>query len=104
MPFEIKFRAMMDMPLAGDHLGSMTVESVTVGHEGRSSGVYAYPLRLVLRGSGGLAAGISNYFCRDAKTFDYTVTGMNEYYLSILSMADQKWPGGLRWLHEEDKG
>lgn len=104
MRFVIKFRAMMDMPLAGDRLGNMAVESVTVEHESHTSGLYAYPLRLLLRGPGGQAAGISNYFCRDAKTFDYTVTGMNEYYPSILSMADQKWPGGLRWLHDEDKG
>ena len=27
---------------------------------------------------------------------------MNDYYRSILSMADRGWPGGLRWLHGED--
>lgn len=56
MPFATKFRAMMDMPLPGDALGEMTVESVDVGHEGRGDGYYAYPVRLVLRGPGGQAA------------------------------------------------
>lgn len=48
------------------------------------------------------AAGISNYFCWKASKYDYTITGLNEYYMSILSMADQKWPDGLRWLYGED--
>ncbi len=71
MPFEMKFRAMMDMPLAGDRLGSMTVESVTVGHEGRAVG-YAYPLHMVLRGPGGLAAAtraIKPLFSKRCTTF-----------------------------------
>ena len=56
MPFADKFRAMMDMPLPGEMLGKMTVESVDVGHVGRGDGHYAYPVRLVLRGAGGQAA------------------------------------------------
>jgi hypothetical protein len=56
MPFADKFRAMMDMPLPGDKLGEMTVESITVGHEGRADGHYAYPVRVVLHGPGGQAA------------------------------------------------
>ena len=56
MPFADKFRAMMAMPFPGDMLGELTVESVTVGHEGRAAGQYAYPLRLILSGPGGLAA------------------------------------------------
>jgi hypothetical protein len=56
MPFADKFRAMMDFPFPGDTLGDMTVESVEVGHEGRAPGVYAYPIRMVLRGPGGQAA------------------------------------------------
>ncbi|MHB1357836.1 MAG: hypothetical protein ACYCZF_17845 [Anaerolineae bacterium] len=71
MPFAIKFRAMMDMPVAGDHLGSMTVESITVGHEGGAVG-YAYPLRLVLCGAGGLAGvrkAIKPLFSQRSTTF-----------------------------------
>ena len=49
------------------------------------------------------AAGIVNYHVWDHELYDYTVTGVNDYYISILSMSRKGWPGGLRWLHEEDK-
>ena len=49
------------------------------------------------------AAGIANYFVWESQRYDYTVTGMNDYYLSILSMSSQGWPGGLRWLHGENE-
>ena len=49
------------------------------------------------------AAAITNYFVSDAARYDYTVSAMNDYYLSILSMSDKGWPGGIRWLHGEDK-
>lgn len=48
------------------------------------------------------AAGIANYFLWEHERYDYTVSGVNDYYLSILSMSDEGWPGGLRWLHGED--
>ncbi len=48
------------------------------------------------------AAAISNYFLREQTAYDYTVSGINEYYRSILEMSEQGWPGGLRWLHGED--
>ena len=44
---------------------------------------------------------ISNYFIW--KKYDYTVSTLNDYYLSILEMSDKGWIGGLRWLHGEDK-
>ena len=76
MPFADKFRAMMDMPFAGDTLGepagAFTVETVNVGHEGRAPGHYAYPLTLVIRGPGGLAAvrrAIKPLFSRRCTTF-----------------------------------
>lgn len=47
------------------------------------------------------SAGIANYKVRDSDTYDYTVSGLNEYYRAILTMAGQGWPGGLRWLHGE---
>lgn len=50
------------------------------------------------------AAGISNYFCIETRDYDYTVTGLNDYCSSILSMSNQQWPGGLRWLHGEEVG
>ncbi len=76
MPFAEKFRAMLALPLAGDTLGDaadgLTVESIAVGHEGRAAGLYAYPLRLVLRGPGGLTAvkrAIKALFARRCTTF-----------------------------------
>ena len=47
-------------------------------------------------------AAISNYFVWDWKDYDYTVSGVDDYYLSILEMSEKGWPGGLRWLHGED--
>jgi hypothetical protein len=46
---------------------------------------------------------ITNYFVCRWKNYDYTITGVNDYYRSILKMADKGWPGGLRWLHSEDR-
>lgn len=46
-------------------------------------------------------AAISNYFVWCWRQYDYTVSKINDYYRSILDMADQGWPGGLRWLHGE---
>lgn len=49
-------------------------------------------------------AAISNYFIWDRERYDYAVSTINDYYRSILEMADAGWPGGLRWLHcEENK-
>ena len=50
------------------------------------------------------AAGVTNYFCWECDRYDYTVTGLNAYYFSILEMSSQGWPGGLRWLHGEAGG
>ncbi len=47
------------------------------------------------------AAGIANYSVQHSELYDYTITGLNDYYRAILSMAEQGWPGGLRWLHGE---
>jgi hypothetical protein len=82
MPFADKFRAMLDLPFPRDTLGpppdedarggAITVESVSVGHEGRAPGQYAYPLCLVLRGPGGVAAvrrAIKPLFARRCTTF-----------------------------------
>lgn len=49
------------------------------------------------------AAGITNYFVWESHRYDYTVTGINDYYFSILSMSGKGWPGGLRWLHGENE-
>ncbi|HUU42555.1 MAG TPA: hypothetical protein VMX57_02185 [Planctomycetota bacterium] len=48
-------------------------------------------------------ASVVNYFVGDHGTFDYTVSGVNACYRSILEMSSRGWPGGLRWLHGEDE-
>ena len=48
-------------------------------------------------------AAISNYFVWRWREYDYTVSKINDYYRSILKLAEQGWPGGLRWLHGEDR-
>jgi len=90
MPFAIKFRAMFDWPLPGDTLppvgngAAFTVESVEVGHQGRLPGLYVYPIEMVLRGPGGLAAArrvVKALFERRCTTF----SGYGTPY--------QLWPG-----------
>ena len=49
------------------------------------------------------AAALTNYFVWRRKDYDYTVSGVNDYYRSILEMANKGWPGGQRWLHDEDR-
>lgn len=48
-------------------------------------------------------AAISNYFVWRWREYDYTASKINDYYRSILEMSNQGWPGGLRWLHGEDR-
>jgi hypothetical protein len=48
-------------------------------------------------------AAISNYFVWRWREYDYTVSKINDYYRSILEMSNRGWPGGLRWLHGEDR-
>jgi len=48
-------------------------------------------------------AAITNYFIWDREHYNYAVSPINDYYRSILDMANGGWPGGLRWLHGEDK-
>jgi hypothetical protein len=49
-------------------------------------------------------AAVANYSISDRACYDYTVSGLNDYYRSILGMSERSWPGGLRWLHGEDGG
>jgi hypothetical protein len=53
MPFAKKFRAMMDMPFAGDRIGEFDVESIDVRDEWGAPEGYAYSIHMVLRGLGG---------------------------------------------------
>ena len=49
------------------------------------------------------AVAISNYFVWRCREYNYTVSKINDYYRSILKMSNQGWPGGLRWLHGEER-
>jgi len=49
------------------------------------------------------AAAIVNYSVADRDAYDYSVSGLNDYYRSILAQSARGWPAGLRWLHDEDK-
>jgi|Deesub1362A_J573_1020465.scaffolds.fasta_scaffold00072_22 hypothetical protein len=53
------------------------------------------------------SAAISNYFVwlwrEYSRKYNYKTSKINNYYRSILEMAEKGWPSGLRWLHGEDK-
>ncbi|MEK7764786.1 MAG: transglutaminase domain-containing protein [bacterium] len=49
------------------------------------------------------AIAISNYFVQDRDRYDYAVSGINPAYRQLLGMSVRGWPGGLRWLHGEDR-
>jgi hypothetical protein len=53
MPFAKKFRAMMELPLAGDTLGDFLVESVEAHDVAGDFGQHGYSVRMVLCGPGG---------------------------------------------------
>jgi len=46
---------------------------------------------------------IAEYRIPDRSSRLYRTTRVNAYYRSVLRMADRAWPGGLRWLHGEDR-
>jgi transglutaminase-like putative cysteine protease len=46
---------------------------------------------------------VSNYFVSDSPTYDFAVSGVNDYNRAVLEMSGRGWPGGLRWLHGEDR-
>jgi len=48
-------------------------------------------------------AAVSNYFAWEHQCYNYLVSPINGYYRSILEMSLRGWPGGLRWLHGEDR-
>ena len=55
MPFANKFRAMMDLPLPGDSVGDLIVESIEVDDVRSGWDGYAYSVRIVVQGPGGKA-------------------------------------------------
>ena len=49
------------------------------------------------------AACIANYVVADRDRYDYTTSRVNDTYRSILEHSSRGWPGGLRWLHAENR-
>lgn len=47
-------------------------------------------------------AAVSNYLISQWDEYDYSVSKVNAYTRSILEIEEKDWPGGLRWLHNED--
>jgi hypothetical protein len=47
-------------------------------------------------------AAVANYPLGPLEAYDYRTGAINKYYRTILTMAGQGWPGGLRWSFGED--
>jgi len=45
---------------------------------------------------------IVNYYIGDMKKYDYTTSVTNGFYKKILKNSEEKWAGGLRWVHGEE--
>jgi hypothetical protein len=48
------------------------------------------------------SVGIVNYYIGDMEKYSYETSGTNEFYRAILKNSDERWAGGLRWIHGED--
>jgi len=46
---------------------------------------------------------IVNYYVDDYDKYDYTTSGTNDFYKKILQHSREKWAGGLRWVHGEER-
>jgi transglutaminase-like putative cysteine protease len=49
-------------------------------------------------------AAIARYRLPARTSGAYRTSRVNAYYRSILRMSERGWPGGLRWIHGEDRG
>ena len=50
-----------------------------------------------------LGVALVNYFIWEAGRYDYAISTLTDYCRSILELSVRGWPGGLRWLHGEDR-
>lgn len=48
------------------------------------------------------SVGISNYYIDERNKYIYETSKVNDYYREILKHSDEKWAGGIRWIHDED--
>ena len=49
------------------------------------------------------SVGVVNYYVDEAAKYSYETSRLNDYCRAILAHSAQKWEGGIRWLHGEDK-
>jgi len=49
------------------------------------------------------SAALINYFIKDFKKYIYTKSKVHNYYRGIFKMSSRGWPGGIRWLNNEDR-
>ncbi len=96
MPFADKFRAMLDMPFAGDTIDAFVVESVDVRHVEEGAGRIRYPVRMVLHGPGG-RQGVQRALKALFASHPVTFSGFgNPYQLwfvrpEVESLGDQRY-------------
>ncbi|MGD0257277.1 MAG: hypothetical protein ABSB90_05285 [Thermoplasmata archaeon] len=96
---------------AVDAVGNVTYRT-EVGTPATTWDLMSRPELLEAQPVGGTSAGarrgqfswaaITNYAIGPLDSADYSVGAINQYYRTILTMSDQGWPGGLRWLFGED--
>ena len=48
-------------------------------------------------------AAVSNYFVSDSPNYDFAMSGVDDYNRAVLVIPSRGWPGGLRWLHAEER-
>jgi GNAT superfamily N-acetyltransferase len=46
---------------------------------------------------------IVNYYVNDSDRYDYKLSRLNEYVAGILAHSREKWAGGIRWIHNEER-
>jgi len=48
------------------------------------------------------SVGISNYYIDEKENYSYETSKVNDYCREILKHSDEKWAGGIKWIHGED--
>ncbi len=96
MPFADKFRAMLDMPFAGDAIDGFALESVDVRHVEEGAGRIRYPVRMVLRGPGG-RQGVQRALKALFASHPMTFSGFGNPYQLWFGRPEVESLGGQRY-------
>jgi hypothetical protein len=107
MPFARKFRAMMDLPLAGDELGGFAVESIRVRDQRTGSEGYVYDVSIVLQGPGGqrgVRQALKALFSKHLTTFSAYGNPYQLWFrkpsLEIESLGDKRYAVSVKGAGE----